>query len=236
MHTHTHTCTHFLWPPVRQGSCKRPHQCGLTRSDSSVYHSLALTADRWIPLTQTAGETRARRGAEGARRGREVLKGEGGWERKTQRRRRILHCYSGFIERLCVTHATQRASIWTHSWAVWSLWLQYSHHGWGGAGGSHRCSKYCFKSNETSDFLKFPINNIVNWATLLGTFTIISCRIVTAADCSGLGPGWNDSTLAFAQSIVASAMQHETMPQTSPISLCVCQIQEVIRPSTALST
>lgn len=29
----------------------RPHKCWLTRSDSSVYLSLALTADRWIPLT-----------------------------------------------------------------------------------------------------------------------------------------------------------------------------------------
>lgn len=32
-------------------SCKRLHKCGLTRSDSPVHLSLALTADRWTPLT-----------------------------------------------------------------------------------------------------------------------------------------------------------------------------------------
>ncbi|MEQ2237955.1 hypothetical protein ILYODFUR_028475 [Ilyodon furcidens] len=51
---------HFLWPRVRQGSCKRPHQCRLMRSDSSLYHSLALTTDRWIALTHCRGRGRER--------------------------------------------------------------------------------------------------------------------------------------------------------------------------------
>lgn len=43
-----------LWPSIRTllwSSCARLHKCWLTRSDSPVYLSLALTADRWIPLT-----------------------------------------------------------------------------------------------------------------------------------------------------------------------------------------
>ncbi len=78
-HTHTDTHIHFLWPRLRQGSCKRPHQCGLTRSDSSLYHSLALTTDRWIPLTHTAGGERERERERGRIRGRGRGKRQGGW-------------------------------------------------------------------------------------------------------------------------------------------------------------
>lgn len=40
-------CLCVCWP----GSCKRRQLTGLTRCDSSGYLSLALTVDRWIPLT-----------------------------------------------------------------------------------------------------------------------------------------------------------------------------------------